>query len=247
MNNLDRYSRQILFSEIGEEGQKKLLESTVVILGCGALGTVQANALVRAGVGRLRLIDRDRVEESNLQRQVIFDEADAKENVLKAEAAKQKLELVNSNIKIESVVSNVNHDNIEALIQDADIVLDAVDNFETRFLLNEACFKLKLPWVFGACAGSYGLVMPIIPDSTPCFNCVFEEASFLKQVPNANTDGILSPLVNVVASLQVTEALKYLVGDKENMLKGLMTVDVWKNVYRNLELSKKGDCAVCSI
>lgn len=164
--NLSRYSRQVLFPGIGEEGQKKLLNSKVVVIGCGALGTVQANALARGGVGKLVIVDRDFVEENNLQRQVLFDEADVRAKLPKAVAAAEKLRKINSEIEITSQVTDVNAKNIEELMQGADIVLDGVDNFETRFLLNDACVKHGIPWVYGACIGSYGITMAVIPKET---------------------------------------------------------------------------------
>jgi len=174
--NLDRYNRQILLPFIGEEAQKKICNSTAVVAGCGALGTVIANVLARAGVGTLRVIDRDFVELSNIQRQVLFDEQDARESMPKAAAAERKLKLINSDIKIEGIVTDINPANVEELIKGADVVVDGADNFETRFVINDACVKHNIPWVYGAAVGSVGLSMTIIPGQTPCIRCLFETA-----------------------------------------------------------------------
>ena len=168
----DRYSRQILFEGIGEEGQARLAQSRVVIIGCGALGAVQAETLARAGVGSLVLIDRDFVEESNLQRQIMFEESDALGRLPKAVAGASRISRVNSAIRVEPIVTDVNFENIEELIAGASVVLDGTDNFETRFLINDACVKSKTPWVYGAAVGSYGLTMTIGPGGSPCLRCV---------------------------------------------------------------------------
>ena len=173
----DRYSRQILFSPIGKEGQKKLAESNAVIIGCGALGTVIATILVRAGVGKIRIIDRDFIEYHNLQRQVLFDEDDIKNQLPKAIAAERHLRKVNSTIEIEGIVADVNFTNIEKLVRGADIILDGLDNLETRFLINDAALKLKIPWVYGGAISSFGMTMNIIPDKTPCLRCVHSNTS----------------------------------------------------------------------
>src|SRR5688572_21956382 len=169
---LARYSRQMLFDPVGEEGQRKLLASRVTVIGCGALGTVLANTLGRAGVGFLRLVDRDFIELNNLQRQVLFNEDDIAANLPKAEAAKRKLQRINSSIHVEAVVTDVNHRNIEQLAEGADLLLDGTDNFETRFLINDLAVKTKRPWVYGACIGATGLSMPILPNDTPCLRCI---------------------------------------------------------------------------
>src|SRR5215213_1400006 len=171
----ERYSRQVLFDGIGEAGQAALRRARVVIIGCGALGAVQAETLARAGVGSLVLVDRDFVEESNLQRQVMFEESDAIDRLPKAEAAAARIRRVNSRIEVEPVVSDVNFENIEEIIAGADLVLDGTDNFETRFLINDACLKNEIPWIYGAAVGSYGLTMTVIPYETPCLRCVLED------------------------------------------------------------------------
>ncbi len=202
--NREKYSRQILFPPIGAEGQAKLLESRAVILGCGALGTAQANALTRAGVGTLRIVDRDFVEESNLQRQILFDEADARERLPKAIAAARKLNQINSEVKVEGVVEDVDNRNIEKLVSGFQVVLDATDNFEARYLLNVAAVKHRLPWVYGAVVASYGMSMTILPESTACLACLFPAAPEGAH-ETCDTAGVISPAVSWVAAIQVTE------------------------------------------
>ena len=213
--DISRYHRQYLFNKIGEAGQLKLVSSRITIIGCGALGTVLANTLARAGVGFIRIVDRDFIELNNLQRQVLFDEGDIKENLPKAIAAERKIKKINSQIKIEAIVSDVNFTNIEGFIKDVDLILDGTDNFETRFLINDACVKLGKPWIYGAVIGSHGLTMTIIPGETPCLRCVFESAPPPELTPTCDTAGIIAPASAVIASLEATEALKLLSGHKD--------------------------------
>src|ERR687885_506179 len=215
MESLERYSRQMRFPGIGADGQRRLLASRVTLCGCGALGTVLANALVRAGVGHLRLVDRDFIETSNLQRQVLFDENDVAENLPKAEAAARKLRAINSGVRVEPVVTDIDRGNILGLVEDADLVLDGTDNFEIRYLLNDAAVKLNKPWVYGGCIGSHGQTMTVLPGETPCLRCVFEAAPAPGEARPRETAGVLSPIVNIVASFQVAEALKLLTGQRE--------------------------------
>src|SRR5215469_7144490 len=210
--SLERYSRQMRFAGIGEAGQQRLLDSHVTLCGCGALGTVLANALVRAGVGNLRLIDRDFIETSNLQRQVLFDEHDVAEGLPKAEAAARKLGAINSAVHVEPVVTDIDRTNILDLVKDADLVLDGTDNFEIRYLINDAAVKLGKPWVYGGCIGSHGQTMTIIPGDTPCLRCVFEAAPAPGEGGTCETAGVLAPIVNIVASFQAAEAFKILTG-----------------------------------
>ena len=190
MNPLERYSRQMRFYGIGETGQKKLLASRVALCGCGALGTVLANVLVRAGVGFVRVIDRDFVETSNLQRQVLFDENDVIESLPKSEAATKKLRAINSAVTIEPVVTDIDRTNIENLCRDVDLILDGTDNFEVRYLINDVSVKLGKPWVYGGCIGSHGQVLPIIPGKTPCLRCVFEAAPAPGETGTCETAGV---------------------------------------------------------
>ncbi|MBF0253827.1 MAG: ThiF family adenylyltransferase [Candidatus Omnitrophica bacterium] len=244
---LERYSRQILFSGVGEAGQKKLLASRIVVIGCGALGTVQANALVRSGIGDVVIVDRDYVEENNLQRQILFDEEDVRQKLPKAVAAERKLKLINSKVRVTSIVADVNHKNIESLVGPADLVMDGVDNFETRLLLNDVCVKNNKPWIYGACIGSYGITMPVIPGKTPCVRCVFETAPPPGLTPTCDTAGILSSTVNLVASLQVAEAMKILMGQEDKLHRDLVAFDLWANMFKTLHVSKgpKPDCLCC--
>src|SRR5215468_1720796 len=245
MEPLDRYSRQVRFAPIGEEGQRRLLGSHVTLCGCGALGTVLANILVRAGVGHLRLIDRDFIETNNLQRQVLFDEKDVAENLPKAEAAARKLAAVNSAIYVEPVVTDIDRTNIVELTKDADLILDGTDNFEIRYLINDVAMKLGKPWVYGGCIGSHGQTMTILPGETPCLRCVFEAAPAPGEAGTCETAGVLSPIVNIIASFQVTEAFKILTGHLETINRELIYIDVWDNVQRRTKIAPllgKIDC-----
>ncbi len=211
----DRYSRQVRFPQLGESGQRALLNSRVTLCGCGALGTVLANHLARAGVGKLRIIDRDFIETHNLQRQILFDEADVAENLPKAEAAARKLRAINSTIEIEAVVTDLDHTNILDLVGDADLILDGTDNFETRYLINDAAVKLDKPWIYGGVIGSEGQTMTIIPGKTPCLRCLIETAPPPGMTPTCETAGVMGPAVAVIASFEAIEAIKVLAGKFE--------------------------------
>jgi molybdopterin-synthase adenylyltransferase len=246
--NLERYSRQMRFFGIGEAGQRKLLDSHVTLCGCGALGTVLANALVRAGVGHLRLVDRDFIETHNLQRQVLFDEHDVAENLPKAEAAARKLGAINSSVFVEPVVTDIDRTNILELCQDADIILDGTDNFEIRSLINDVAVKLGKPWVYGGSIGSHGQTMTILPGETPCLRCVFEAAPAPGEAGTCETAGVLSPIVNIVASFQVAEAIKLLTGKRDKLNRELIYIDVWENIQRRIKIAPllgKVDCPCC--
>jgi len=242
----ERYSRQILFTGIGKQGQEKLLSARVLIVGCGALGASHAEILARAGVGFLKIVDRDFVEFSNLQRQNLFSEKDAEEKLPKAIAAKRRLAEINSEIEIEAVVADVNFSNIENLLADCDLVLDGMDNFQTRYLINDACVKLNKIWIYGAAVSGYGATMTIVPDKTPCLRCVFEEIPSAGSAPTCDTAGIIAPIINVVSAIQTTEALKILTGNFDKLHKGLMQFDVWENDWRNIKLQTPNpDCKTC--
>ena len=245
---LDRYSRQMRFYGLGEEGQRRLLDSHVTLCGCGALGTVLANALVRAGVGHLRLIDRDFIETSNLQRQVLFDEHDVADNLPKAEAAARKLAAINSSVHVEPVVTDIDRTNILDLVADADLILDGTDNFEIRYLINDAAVKLDKPWVYGGCIGSHGQVMTVLPGETPCLRCVFEAAPAPGEAGTCETAGVLSPIVNIVASFQAAEAIKILAGRRDKVNRELIYIDVWENTVKRIKVAPllgKVDCPCC--
>jgi adenylyltransferase/sulfurtransferase len=246
--SLERYSRQMRFPGVGEAGQKRLLSSHVTLCGCGALGTVLANALVRGGVGHLRLVDRDFIETNNLQRQVLFDEHDVAENLPKAEAAARKLHAVNSSVHVEPVVTDIDRTNILQLVEDADLILDGTDNFEIRYLINDVAVKLGKPWVYGGCIGSHGQTMTILPGQTPCLRCVFEAAPAPGEAGTCETAGVLSPIVNIVASYQATEAFKILTGKVEQINRDLIYLDVWENIQRRIRIAPllgKVDCPCC--
>ncbi len=246
--SLERYSRQMRFYGIAEAGQRKLSDAHVTLCGCGALGTVLANALVRAGVGHLRLIDRDFIETHNLQRQVLFDEHDVAENLPKAEAAARKLGAINSQVVVEPVVTDIDRTNILGLCEDADIILDGTDNFEVRYLINDVAVKTNKPWVYGGSIGSHGQTMTILPGETPCLRCVFEAAPSAGEAGTCETAGVLSPIVNIVASFQVAEALKILTGHLDKVSRELIYVDVWENTLRRIKIAPllgKVDCPCC--
>lgn len=240
-----RYSRQILFSEIGKEGQQCLLESQVVIVGCGALGTVQAESLCRAGVGTIRIIDRDFVEESNLQRQTLFCEEDAQSNLPKAIAAQKRLGQINSQVKVEALVADVNFKNIERLVDGMNCILDATDNFETRFLINDVSVKHKIPWIYGAAVGGEGLTMTIVPGQTPCLRCVFEQSPPPGTSPTCDTSGVLAPIVNVIASIQAAETLKILTKNWRRVSSKLLSFNVWEGLWKQLDVSSAKDLGSC--
>ncbi|MGI8669737.1 MAG: ThiF family adenylyltransferase [Aridibacter sp.] len=244
MNN--RYSRQILFNEIGKVGQEKLSDSRVLLVGCGALGASHAEMLARAGVGFLRIVDRDFVEFSNLQRQTLYAESDAKERLPKAIAAKNRLSKINSEIKIEAIVADVNNSNIESLVKDVDLVLDGTDNFQVRYLVNDACVKLNKTWIYGAAVSSYGTTMTIIPNETPCLRCIFEEVPSVGSSPTCDTAGVIQPIIATISAIQVSEAMKILVGKTDKLHKSLMQFDVWENDWRKIKLGEPNkDCQTC--
>ncbi|GAB6723972.1 thiazole biosynthesis adenylyltransferase ThiF [Bacillus cereus] len=243
MNN--RYSRQELFSPIGAEGQQRIREKHVLIIGAGALGSANAEMFVRAGVGKITIVDRDYVDWSNLQRQQLYAESDVKNNLPKAIAAKKRLEEINSDVTIKALVQDVTAEELEELVTNVDVIIDATDNFETRFIVNDIAQKYSIPWIYGACVGSYGLSYTIIPSKTPCLSCL------LQSIPlggaTCDTAGIISPAVSLVVSHQVTEALKLLVEDYESLRDGLVSFDMWKNEYScmNVQKLRQHNCSSC--
>ncbi|OGO40267.1 MAG: hypothetical protein A2147_00485, partial [Chloroflexi bacterium RBG_16_57_8] len=241
---MDRYSRQVLVAQIGAAGQEKLKNSRAAIIGCGALGTVSANNLVRAGVGYVRIIDRDFVELDNLQRQILFDEEDVEKGMPKAIAAAEKLRRINSSVEVVAEVSDVHRRNIEGFIQDVDIVLDATDNFETRFLMNDACFKHKKPWVYGAAISSYGMTMNIIPGRTPCFRSIVSNLPASGSVDTCDTVGVLNAVTNVIGSIQSNEAIKILLDGKAGGGE-LIAIDLGVNKFDKVHVKEREDCPLC--
>ena len=243
---LKRYSRQVILPGWGREGQERLAQKTAVIVGCGALGSHIASHLVRTGVGRLVLADRDFVEWHNLPRQALYAESDAAAAVPKAVAAARRLRQINSSAEINEHVIDVNADTVEHLIADADVVMDGADNFEVRYLLNEACVKRDIPWVYGGVLGTYGLTAPIIPGETPCLRCMLGPMPPVGAVPTCETAGVFGPVVAVIAALEVTEGLKILLGRREELLRSLMMVDVWSGDFERAQTEKgKTRCPVC--
>ncbi len=243
-----RYSRQVLFEGIGPEGQRRILASRAALVGCGALGTVQASLLVRAGVGTLRIIDRDFVEESNLQRQILFDEEDVRQVLPKAAAAERKLREVNSLVRVEGVVEDLNASTIGRLLDGFDLILDGTDNFDARFLLNDYAVKTGTPWIYGACVGSYGLTFPILPGDTACLRCVFESAPPPGLSPSCDTAGVIGPVVGVIASLQAAEALKILAGRRDRVSRRMSVVDLWDNRQETIDLPpREAACPCCGL
>lgn len=241
---VDRYSRQTLFGGIGEEGQRRLAKSCAVIIGCGALGTIIATSLVRAGVGRVRIIDRDFIEYHNLQRQVLFDEDDIRDQLPKAIAAERHLRKVNSSIEIEGIVADVNCTNIEGFVRDADIILDGLDNFETRLLINDVSLKHKIPWVYGGAISSLGMTMTIIPHETPCFRCVSANPTGRGMTLTCDTAGVISPAPFIIGSWQTAEAMKILVG-AEDINRQLLVIDVWKGTFNHFKIRPNENCPTC--
>lgn len=259
-DDVSRYQRQMLLPGFGDEGQRRLAASTAAILGCGALGCVAADMLARAGVGHLVVIDRDFIEMTNLQRQVLFDEADVAAGVPKAIAAKRRLAEINSTIDVTAVVDDINHSNIERLVGGADVLVDGLDNFETRYLANDFAVKNAVPYVYGAAVGTTGMAFSVLPHApgaawrdgddlaTPCFRCLFEEAPPPGSSATCDTVGVVGPAVGVVANFQVSETLKILTGNFDRVSRNLLTIDLWANEIFSLNVAsayEKGDCPCC--
>ncbi len=257
-NLQSRYSRQILFAGIGEEGQRRLFASRAVLIGCGALGTALANLLVRAGVGTLRIIDRDFVEPSNIQRQTLFDESDAREALPKAVAAERRLRSINSGVRVEGVVADLTSRNAGELLAGHDILLDGTDNFETRFLLNDAAVKLGIPWIYAAVVGSYGVTMTIRPGATACLTCLLganagnppanggaESPIAPRADDTCDTVGVLNSAAGVIASIEAAEATKLIVGAHIKEDATLVSFDVWSGRYQSVRVERNPACRVC--
>lgn len=246
--DLERYSRQMLVSGIGEEGQRRLLASRVLVCGCGALGSVLADSLARAGVGFLRIVDRDFVELSNLQRQVLFDEDDVAARLPKSIAAAAKLARINSDITLEPIVADIDHTNILKYFEGIDLVVDGTDNFEVRFLINDASLETSTPWVYGGCVGSHGQTMAIFPGESACLRCLIQDVPPPGSAETCDTAGVLGAAINVVASLQTVAALKILTGRADEVEPVLTVVDVWDGTYRQMgmgDLRERSGCQAC--
>lgn len=240
-----RYSRQARFAPVGDAGQRRIREAAVAIVGCGALGTVEAEILARAGVGRLRLIDRDFIEWSNLQRQFLYSEADAVEALPKAAAAAKRIAAINSDVLVEPFVADLIPANAEELLEEVDLIVDGSDNFEVRFLINDFAVREGIPWIYAAAVGSYGLKLPIIPGNTACLRCVYPEAPQGVQ-PTCETEGVLAPITATIAALACGDALKFLVGGESPVISRFTTVDVWSGEIRQTKPpARDPECACC--
>jgi len=243
----EKYSRQMLFTGIGPEGQQRLLASRAAVVGCGAIGAAAANLLVRAGVGYLRIIDRDFVELSNLQRQTLFDESDALNSFPKAVAAERKLLSINSSVAVQGLVAALNPRNARELLGGVDLFIDGTDNFETRFLINDFAVQSGLPWIYAAGVSSYGLTMAIRPGLTPCLACLLETGSASQGLEDTcDTIGVLGPIVNLIASLEVAEALKLLAGRTEALHGRLLSCDVWSGHLQSIRVPRNPQCRSCA-
>jgi len=241
----ERYSRQILFKQIGPEGQRRLVGSRAAVVGCGATGSVLSSLLARAGVGSIRILDRDYVEASNLQRQSLFDENDARESVPKAIAAARQIARFNSAIVVEPQVADLTPQNVDSLLTGVDLILDGTDNFETRYLINDYAIKNSVPWIYSAAVGSYAVTMNVLPGETACLACVFPESP-RGALETCETAGILNSAVSLVASIAATEALKLLVGDRSKMRRTLLSWDVWSNEQAEVSsAAPRAGCRVC--
>jgi adenylyltransferase/sulfurtransferase len=237
----------MLFAGIGPEGQERLLASRAAIIGCGAIGAAAANLLVRAGVGHLRIIDRDFVEPSNLQRQTLFDESDAQKALPKAVAAREKLRSINSSVAVEGIVADLSPRNVHELLGSFDLLVDGTDNFETRFLINDFAVNSRRPWIYAAAVASYGLTMTIRPGETPCLSCLLESSNATPGLEETcDTIGVLAPIVNLIASLEVAEALKLLSGHPEALTGRLISCDVWSGRMQSVRVARNPECRACA-
>lgn len=241
----DRYSRQTMFPGIGEEGQAKLLKSCVIIIGCGALGSNIATFLVRAGVGKVKIVDRDFIEYHNLQRQVLFDEDDIKARLPKAIAAERRLRKINSTVTVQGIIADINYTNIEALCSNADIILDGLDNLETRYLINDVALKHEIPWIYGGAIASDGMTITIVPGETPCLRCIFPVSPPPETTATCETAGIVGTVPAIIGAIQATEAIKILVGEKE-INHELIMLDVWKCTHNHFRIKPRDNCPTCS-
>lgn len=247
MDQNTRYSRQLLFSPIGSKGQIKLADSHVAIVGMGALGSVLANHMARSGVGFIRIIDRDFVEPSNLQRQILYDEEDARNSLPKVVAAKEKLQAINSDVAIDPVLTDLNATNAEKLLKDSDVILDGTDNYQVRFIINDVSVKYRTPWIYGGAVSAKGMFSVIRPGVTPCLRCLFDRPPAAGNTETCDTVGVISPIVDIIASYQAVEALKLLVGDDDHVNPNLEHFQLWDNQHSQigLEMSNKAQCPAC--
>lgn len=263
-HDLARYHRQMLLPGFGEDGQRRLLGATALLLGCGALGAAAADALARAGVGHLRIVDRDFIELTNLQRQILYDERDVAEVLPKAEAARRRIARINSQVEVTAIVDDVNHGNIERFADGADVLVDGLDNFETRYLANDCAVKHGIPYVYGGAVGTAGMAYAILPHTvagaapwetlpegsraTPCLRCLFEQAPPPGESATCETVGVIGPAVSIIANFQAAEALKILTGNFDHVCRTMLSIDLWANTALHLKVGRArddGDCPCC--
>ena len=247
--DFERYARQIRYAPFGEQGQQQLAAARALVCGCGALGSVIANTLVRSGLGHVRLVDRDFLELNNLQRQVLYDEQDVAEGLPKAIAAANKLRKINSQVTVEPIVTDVDYKNIDELTVGIDVIVDGTDNFETRMLLNDVSHKRGIPWIYGGCLGAEGQTMTIVPGETACLRCLMNDTPPPGTTPTCDTAGILAAIVNVIASLQANEAIKIASGNASAISRTLTIIDIWENRVRQVSLEglrASGQCPACN-
>ncbi len=245
---LERYVRQTVYAPMGEQGQRRLMDSRVLVCGCGALGSTLANLLARAGVGKVRIVDRDHVDVTNLHRQILFDERGAAQNLPKAIAAAERLGQINSTVEVEPIVATIDRSNIEEFCQGVDAIVDGTDNFETRFLINDMAIKHGLPWVYGGCLGAEGQTMTIVPGKTACLRCLIHECPEPGSMPTVAMAGVMGPIVGVVASIEAIEAIKILSGNLDAVSTNLTVVELWDSRIRQVDLSllrEQVDCPTC--
>jgi adenylyltransferase/sulfurtransferase len=243
----DRYHRQTLLRGIGPDGQRRLAAARALLVGCGALGTVIAESLIRVGVGHLTVVDRDVVELTNLQRQTLFDESDARDGVPKSVAAKNRLTRINSSVNIDAIVADFTPRNAEPLAEKADVLIDGTDNFQTRYLLNDIAVKLQRPYIYGGAVGTQGLTFVVLPGEGPCLRCIFDEASGAG-APTCDTAGVLGPLPGVIANMQAAEAIKLLTGNRAAVNRKMTSLDLWSNTLRQIDVAaaySPGQCVCC--
>jgi molybdopterin-synthase adenylyltransferase len=241
----DKYSRQVLFTGIGPNGQERLRSSSAVVIGCGAIGAATANLLVRSGIGRMRIVDRDFVEPSNLQRQTLFEESDALESLPKAVAAERRLRAINSDVRVEGVIADLNPKNVHELLGGFPLVLDGTDNFETRFLINDFAIEAGTSWIYAAAVASYGVTMVVRPGLTACLACMMDSTHALGLEDTCDTIGVLGPIVNLIASLQAAEGLKMLSGRESALHARLISTDIWTGRFQAVLPEQNPECPVC--
>ncbi len=242
---MERYSRQVNVKNIGPKGQRRLQKSRVLLIGCGGLGTNIANILVRAGLGFIRIIDMDTVELSNLQRQSLYSERDARDSLPKAEAAYRALTAINSEVDIEPVTEEIGPKNIEGYLRDVELVMDGTDNFATRFIINRACVENKKPWIHGGVLATSGVVINFTDLKGPCLECIYPGTLAQRELPGTKTKGVLGTLTSVVGALEANEAIKYLTGNIGSMMKGMFHMDLWDNTFQRIDIMKREDCPRC--